>query len=48
MPAFKVFITFNKQFWKEIGENRQYEVGRRFCVIQFWAVQKLISNIINA
>ncbi|MBC8754986.1 FAD-dependent oxidoreductase [Kordia sp. YSTF-M3] len=27
MPAFKAFITFNKQFWKEIGENRQYEVG---------------------
>ncbi|WP_298421286.1 FAD-dependent oxidoreductase [uncultured Kordia sp.] len=27
MPAFKAFITFNKQFWKDIGENRQYEVG---------------------
>ena len=27
MPAFKAFITFKKQFWKEIGENRQYEVG---------------------
>ncbi|EDP95881.1 FAD-dependent oxidoreductase [Kordia algicida OT-1] len=26
MPAFKAFITFNKQFWKDIGE-RQYETG---------------------
>ena len=27
MPAFKAFITFKEQFWKKIGENRQYEVG---------------------
>ncbi len=26
MPSFKAFITFNKQFWKDIGE-RQYETG---------------------
>ncbi|WP_046745238.1 flavin monoamine oxidase family protein [Kordia zhangzhouensis] len=26
MPAFKAFITFNKQFWKNLGE-RQYETG---------------------
>ncbi|WP_298516299.1 FAD-dependent oxidoreductase [uncultured Kordia sp.] len=26
MPSFKAFITFNTQFWKDIGE-RQYETG---------------------
>lgn len=26
MPAFKAFITFKKQFWKDLG-NRQYETG---------------------
>jgi monoamine oxidase len=27
MPAFKAFITFNKQFWKEVEKDLEYEVG---------------------
>ncbi|MFK7783582.1 MAG: FAD-dependent oxidoreductase [Crocinitomicaceae bacterium] len=27
MPSFKAFITFKKQFWKDVGEERQFDKG---------------------